>query len=242
MEHIISSGIGVVFAELATIPICTIKTNKVLYPEISGYNLFKTVLKRDGIIGFYNASIPAVFSQIISTTSKYTFYKLIQQRRHTDDTDIIDNMMNGALGGVAGSLLSHPFDVMRTMKQNNQSIMKEFKLSIAYRGYSKSITKSFMLGGFSFPIFDFCKKKTDNIFIASILTTIGSSFIIYPVEYMKIRHMIIGERMMYESPFQRKYYTGYGMHMLKCIPHFSIMMVTTEKIKQIITPLDGYIF
>jgi len=239
MEHIISSGIGVVVAELATIPVCTIKTNKVLYPEISGYNIFRTILKRDGFVGFYSASIPAVFSQIISTTSKYTFYKLIQKERKTDDTDIIDNMMNGALGGVGGSLLSHPFDVMRTIKQNNQSIMKEFKSSIAYRGCSKSITKSFMLGAFSFPIFDFCKKKTDNIFIASILTTIGSSFIIYPIEYMKIRHMAIGERMTFESPFQKKYYTGFGMHMLRCVPHFSIMMFTTEKIKQIISPPEN---
>jgi hypothetical protein len=238
MEHIISSGTGVVFAELATIPICTIKTNKILYPKISGYNLFRTILKRDGIVGFYNASIPAVFSQIISTTSKYTFYKLIQQERKTNDTDIIDNMINGALGGIGGSFFSHPFDVMRTMKQNNQSIRKEFKFSNAYRGYSKSITKSFILGGFSFPIFDFCKTKTDNIFIASILTTIGSSLFIYPIEYMKIRHMIIGETMTYESPFQKKYYTGYGMHMLKCIPHFTIMMVTTEKIKQTISSLD----
>lgn len=237
MEHIISSGVGVVVAELATIPICTMKTNRVLHPEISAYNIFKNILKRDGFFGFYSASMPAVFSQIISTTSKYTFYKLIQKERKTDDANVVDNMLNGALGGVGGSLLSHPFDVMRTIKQNNQSIIKEFKASIAYRGYSKSITKSFVLGGFSFPIFDFYKKKIDNIFIASILTTISSSFFIYPIEYMKIRHMAIGERMKFEFPFQKKYYTGFEMHMLRCVPHFSIMIITTEKIKHIISPL-----
>lgn len=233
MEHIVSSSLGTIVAELATLPICTIKTNKILYPENSIPQIIKQIYSRSGLIGFYNSCLPAMSSQVISTTSKYTFYKLIQAKRGTRDDDLANNMLNGACGGIIGSFFSHPFDVMKVLKQNNQSIIKTFNTKIMYRGYSKSIIKSFMLGGLSFPLFDFSKKKVDNIVLATIITTIGSSVIIYPIEFMKVRHMALDEKIKIEVNI-RKYYSGFCMHLARCIPHFMILMSVTEKIKHYI--------
>ena len=150
--------------------------------------------------------------------------------RNNKDNDIFNNMITGASSGVIGGLLSHPFDVMKVFKQNNQSLTKSFNRKIMFRGYSKNLIKSFMLGGLIYPLFDFSKNTFDNVVLASIVTSIGSSVIIYPIEYMKIRHMAIGEKFTFDMNI-RKYYNGFCLHNFRCVPHFLIFMYITEKFK-----------
>ncbi len=232
MEHIIGSTIGTIFAELATLPICTIKTNKILHNEITIPCLIKYIYNQHGIYGFYNSCLPAIGSQIISSTTKYTFYRKIQDIRKTNESDIKNNMINGATSGIIGGFLSHPFDVMKVLKQNNQCITKSINIKNIYRGYSKNFIKSFMLGGLIFPLFDFSKNKFDNYLIASIFSSVGTSTIIYPIEYMKVRHMAIGDKYKFDFNI-RKYYNGFLLHNLRCVPHFLIFMYVTEKIKHL---------
>ena len=107
-----------------------------------------------------------------------------------------------------------------------------------------NVIKSFTLGAMIFPSFDFFNSKFDNIYIASILTTIGTSCVVYPIEYMKIKKMVTGEK--YGSDSQKslrvitgqlstwnikKYYSGFCVHIARCIPNFLIFNAVTEKMK-----------
>jgi uncharacterized membrane protein YeaQ/YmgE (transglycosylase-associated protein family) len=143
MEHAISSGIGALVAETVTMLLCTIKTNKVLYNSLSISHIIKNIYNTRGIIGFFGGTLPAIISQVIFTLSKYTIYKYIQKVRDTNKQDIFNNMINGACGGIVGGFMSHPFDVMKVIKQNkrtlipsssfnNQSITNTFSTKIMY--------------------------------------------------------------------------------------------------------------
>jgi hypothetical protein len=236
MEHIISSTIGTIVAELITIPICTVKTNMIVNNSSeSTMGVIKSIYHNRGLYGFYNSCAPAITSQIISTASKYTIYKMVQEKRQTQKDDILNNIPNGICGGIVGSVLSHPFDVMKSIKQNDQSIKQTFNTKIMYRGYSKSLTKTCMLGAILFPSYDFFKKHTNNGFFASVLTCITSSAIIYPIEYTKIRQMVLGEKINFDYNI-KKYYTSYTLHIMRIIPHFTISMYIIDKL----TPLLKY--
>jgi hypothetical protein len=74
-NKIISISSATFIAEIITLPICTIKT---IYQNNNHLNTVQTIQKiysENKLKGFFNASKPAIISQIISTTSKYIFYK-----------------------------------------------------------------------------------------------------------------------------------------------------------------------
>ena len=117
MNNFIASSIGTAFAEIITLPICTVKTNyQVNLHYKSIFDVIKDIYKKNGFIGFYNASLSAVSSQIISTSVKFTFYDYIKKYRGTKNNDFKNNIVNGFLAGSdlgkdipQNSLLSTPF-------------------------------------------------------------------------------------------------------------------------------------
>ncbi len=239
MDYVISSSIGTLCAEIITLPLCTVKTNKILCNDKSVSWHFKNIYTHRGISGFYNASIPAVLSQVISTTSKFSFYRIIQRERKTEKSDIINNMFNGASSGLVGGIMSHPFDVVRVMKQNcniqnqNQKHFEDkFKIKYVYRGYSMSALKSILLGAMIFPFYDFLNTKFNNMYIASIIAGLGTSCILYPIECMKIKKMATGNKYGLGKLNLQNYYSGFCLHNARCVPHFLIFSIVTEKLKQ----------
>lgn len=111
---LISNTIGVTTAELITLPICTLKT---IYQTQSDKSLsikdtIKKIYSERGIRAFYDAKYTAILSQTLSTVSKFGFYQIIKDYRKTQNNDILNNSINGAAGGILGSLISHPVDVL----------------------------------------------------------------------------------------------------------------------------------
>jgi len=227
MEHFISSSIGSACAEILTLPICTIKT---IYqtqtltkwtPLQITMNLYKT----KGVSGFFQASTPAITSQVISTSSKYYLYHRIKDYRQTADADIISNSINGGLGGLGGSLFSHPFDVWKIHSQRGEKLLN-LRMKTLYSGYSGTVAKNILLYSMLFPTYDFYKLHITNPFMASVLTSITCSLVTQPLDYYKTVLMSGNKFVGWSNP-----YKGYSLMISRTIPHFTISMTITDNIK-----------
>ncbi len=223
MEILFSSVIGTLCAEIITLPICTVKT---VYQNNNTLTISQTIKKiytDSGSKGFIQAYKPAIFSQVISTASKYYFYEIIKTHRKTDKSDIFNNSINGLAGGIIGSIFSHPVDVWKNYLQRNE----RFPFSnpkIYYQGYNASIYKNAVLYSCLFPVYDYYSSKINNTYLASIFTSLTISIIIQPVDYYKTI------KMAGNKP--TNWYRGYTIMLSRSIPHFAITMSITEYIKK----------
>lgn len=236
---LISSSISTAIAEIITLPICTIKTNyQTNLNHKSIFNVYNDIKTTRGFYGFYDASAFAIISQIASTATKFTFYSYIKKYRNTDQKDIKNNIINGAIGGSIASVFSHPFDVLKIHKQTNKPFIQEFKNvgpSLMYRGWSKSLTKNILLTSIVFPFYDFYKSKFNNPIIAAGLSASTATLVIHPIDYLKVRH--ISNQPLYPSfgnmsNYFKYYYRGVHVNLMRVVPHFIITMVITENLKQ----------
>ena len=113
---IFSSMFGASLGETLTYPICTLKT---VY-QTSNNNLPLSILTQDllksrSIKGLYQGCQWAVISQMTAISSKYTAYEVIKSYRGTQQSDLMNNAINGCLGGFIGNFVSHPFDVIKNL-------------------------------------------------------------------------------------------------------------------------------
>lgn len=224
MENLISSVIGTLCAEIITLPICTVKT---VYQNNNTLTIFQTInniYTNYGYKGFIQAYRPAIFSQIISTSSKYYFYELIKSYRKTKKSDIFNNSINGLVGGIVGSIFSHPVDVWKNYLQRNENFSFT-NPKIYYQGYSASIYKNAILYSCLFPVYDYYSSKFSNPYISSICTSLTISIIIQPVDYYKTI------KMAGNKP--TNWYRGYTIMLARSLPHFAITMEITEYLKKL---------
>lgn len=222
MENLFASVIGTLCAEIITLPICTVKT---VYQNDNTLTINQTIKKiytKSGYNGFIQAFTPAIISQVVSTSSKYYFYQLIKKYRNTEKSDIFNNSINGLVGGIVGSVFSHPVDVWKNYLQRNEKF-NFFNYKIYYQGYNASIYKNAVLYSCLFPVYDYYSSKFSNPYISSICTSLTISFIIQPVDYYKTI------KMAGNKP--SNWYRGYTIMLARSLPHFAITMGITEFIK-----------
>ena len=240
-KYVIASTSATCLAEIATLPICTLKTNYQNSGSSSIIETFKSILNKNGIKGFYRASGWAISSQILSTSTKYVFYRKIGER-------VNNKFISGAMSGFMGSLMTHPFDVLKMHYQMNIHFIPELRKEgpkIFYRGYSKTITKA--IGGsiLFFPLFDkfndYYKnnKYTNNVPIISGMAAISSSIIsttiMQPVDYMKTRHIMNNNyNHIVSNRSIKPYFKGLSLNLLRVVPHFVITMTSIKLIESYI--------
>ena len=75
IDRVVNSAIATGVAEIVTLPICTLKTVYQNTSSVSFVESAKKIYITSGIKGFYKASVPAIMSQMFSTSSKYAFYR-----------------------------------------------------------------------------------------------------------------------------------------------------------------------
>lgn len=214
-----------ILAECVTIPIMTIKTNY----QNGGENVIRTIYDQYGLMGFYRSTIFAITSQVLSSTLKYNGYNYFKEK-----TDY--KILAGIYSGVASSLITHPVDVVKIhyqMNVNFRSTLAENGLSIFYRGYSKSIGKM-MIGSSTFlPIYDYIRETHPecSAFSASILSSILSTTLMHPLDYLKVRH--IYGLSCYNGLNPLNYFKGLSLNLARIVPHFVITMTTIEYLSRI---------
>jgi hypothetical protein len=229
INDILIPAISVGCAEVLTLPICTLKSN---YQNTHSTSLMLTFKDMIDIAKaeyngnyfkvFYRASLPAVTSQVFSTTSKMTLYRYLSQ--------YYDNLMlNGAVAGVCVSLITHPFDTIKIRDQMRTNILLQSEASIIknlYKGYSKSLAKTLVGGMMYFPLFDYIKSLNLNSTQSAFLSATISTCILHPFDYVKTRQCANLQWFNGYNPI--KYMKGLHVNLLRIVPHFTISMTLIE--------------
>ena len=230
LNNFYSSLIGTGIAEIITLPICTLKTNFQNSNHQSIKELTKKIYLKHGIKAFYNASFPAIAGQMISTSTKYTIYKYLTSN---EKNPIKNRFVNGMIGGITSSLMTHPLDVIKVHLQMNYNFTSELKkegFKLFYRGYSKTFTKIAISSSCFFPIYDTIFDKIHNPLISSTVSGFISAIIMHPVDYLKTRHM--SGKPLYQGYNPLVYYKGLTLNLLRIVPHFIITMTIIEYLKE----------
>ena len=156
----------------------------------------------------------ALFSQILSTSIKYTLYQEFKQYSYS-------KILAGTTAGICSSIITHPVDVVKIHLQMHTPFLASLKkngVSIFYRGYSKSLLKSSVGSSCFFPLYDIFNERLQNNFLSSICSSILSTCILQPIDYMKTRQ-IYGLSIGY-NPLM--YYKGLFLNLSRIVSHFII--------------------
>lgn len=232
-KNLIASCIGTLTAEMLTLPICTTKTIYQNNKKLSVKQAIDLIYQSNGIKGFFVASTPAIISQTLSTSTKFTIYQVIKKKRQTYNADIFNNSLNGMISGLVGSFITHPFDAWKNFRQrnesyslhlNNQTTFKNLVAKGFYPGFSGTIGKNISLYATLFPLNDFYKSKFDSVYISAPLTTLTISLFVQPFDYYKVVKMA---GTIPTHPFR-----GFWLMLGRNIPHFTITMGITELISK----------
>lgn len=216
MEHVVACAVASSVAEIATLPICTLKTNLQNKSQRDIPYILNSIYTKHGIRGFYNASLWAVSSQVFSTTSKYYLYRRLQE-------DVPNRFLAGGLSGLLASLLTHPLDVIKVHSQMHKSFCKQLYQAgpgIFYRGYSKTLSKSTLGSILYLPLFDSFEERLRNPLLSSLCSAVISCTLLQPIDYMKTRQ-VFGKDLP-SSPLM--YFRGLSLNLLRVVPHFCITM------------------
>ena len=236
---LVSSIIAGATAEVTILPICTIQTVYQTQSNLgaghqSVWQVTKELYTRHGFRSFYNATGAGILSQMASTGSKFTIYKLIQKKRGTKKGDLWNNVLNGGAAGMASVLFTQPFDVLKNYHQRQKSIapaVKEYGPQVFYHGAKQSITKSALLIACLYPVNDFFRANlSENPIISAIATTIAITPVIHPIDLLKRR--AIAKKKLWLGWNPRPYYKGVLINWCRSIPHFCVTMWTIDFISK----------
>jgi len=250
LNHLISSASATFIAELSTLPICTLKTRwqtglfsrvlniKDIYNKTTALG---DILSKNGIKGLYRASYPAIGAQIISSAGKYTGYRSIQDyitrnKVRLTRSKFINNVGISISSGLLVSLITHPLDVCRVILQNQQSLISHLGRDkfyrLVYRGYSRTIMKQIVGSSLFFPIYDWAYIAfEDNKFKASIFSSVLSTTIIHPVDYLRTLRLAGDTRSIISILREDNLFRGLPLNLSRVVPHFTILILLTDYFK-----------
>ena len=204
-------------------------------------NAIGYIWERNGLRGFFKASAPAVAAQVFSTASKFTLYQAMQKKlqirqdQHVTPHVVAMKLGSGICAGILSSLVTHPLDVARVILQRQESVGSHLqhntsvrsKFQLAYRGYSKTLSKTTVSGALFLPIYDISKSTFENPFIASLVSATISTTAMQPLDYLKTRHMS-GMNMVYDQHMTSHLFRGLTINLSRVVPHFAIVMTMTD--------------
>ena len=225
-RDLINAALTTLVAETVTLPVCAIKTN---YQNTDG-SITKTVYRlyeAHGLRAFYRASIPAIASQVFSTSSKYYLYQMLN--RLDEKPRHLERIRNGSVAGIISSLATHPIDVIKVFWQMGTSLGMELKHkgpTLLYRGYTKTLGKIGISSAMFYPLYDGLKEHCPQTQIGAMMASGGSAIIstivMQPLDYAKTRQIyglgVIGQTG-YISCFR-----GLSLNLTRVVPHFMITM------------------
>lgn len=224
------AAFGTLIAEIVTLPICTIRTNYINNKLKSPISTIKNIYSNRGIYGFYQASLPALSGQVISTSCKYfTYhrYKKITENLSIDNT--LGSIISGSLGGITVSFITHPIDVI---KVNKQMGTRNYSIKNFYRGFTPTLCKAGFSGALFFPLQEIILRKTNNVDLSSCLTSIIATIAMQPLDYVKIRRISdhnftfkgLAKEIIGGDIKINELYRGLSLNLCRIVPHFIIVM------------------
>ncbi len=221
---------GIIVSETVTFPLLpisavktTLQTSTMTIPQTARY-----VYNTHGWMGFFRAFPATIAYHMASASTKYTFYHVAKRIRRTDDTDFFSNRVKGVIGGVCGSVFTHPVDVIKNLKQRNENvraIVRDNGAFTLYRGFPTAVARTFMSYGLLYPTYDLYKNRLKGTRAESFVAPLAiftSTVAMQPLDYIKTR-------MIAKMPFNHgwnvpAYYRGMTLQLLRVVPRFWITM------------------
>lgn len=221
MQDLINPALATVAAELFTLPICTVKTNYQNSKSPTIRHTVKTLYGQGGIKNFFQASIPAIASQMLSTSSKYFLYRQFEQKNNPEHIWWI-RTLNGSVSGLISSLVTHPMDTVKVHWQMGQDAPPLCRTNY-YRGYSKTLSKYCIGSALFFPLYDGFINSNVPPTLASFFTAVIATTVLQPIDYAKTRQ-IYGLEHLNKDSILRSYFRGVTLSYARVVPHFIITM------------------
>lgn len=230
-SNLINSAIAVGISEFVTLPISTIKT---IYQNTSDktiIDVIKKIYKEGGIRSFFRSTSASVFSQVFSTSTKYSLYKYLEDKVKFKYSS---KFFNGLASGIFISVFTHPIDFVRIHHQMNGPILPIIKSEgyrVLFRGYNKTLLKSSFGTALYYPLYDYAFGYFNNIIYASIISAIISATLLQPIDYYRTRH--IYSSIWYLGLRPKNLFKGLSLNLARVVPHFVIMMVLLDYFNKI---------
>jgi hypothetical protein len=133
----------------------------------------------------------------------------------------------------------------KSRKTTNKRTKVPFKniFSLMYRGYSKTFLKIVCSSSLFFPLyhefseqintkFNSSQKKSSVVptMVAATASGTLATIIMHPADFLKTRHVY---NLPYFMGFNPKfYYKGLSVNLLRVVPHFNLVMIGIEQLKQ----------
>ena len=208
MKDLALISVSSMCAETVTHPMDFIKTQKQYYrTNISTFNIFKNVLKRDGFRGFYPSLGPAIIRHWIYTTTRVGLYEKLR----SPDSDFISKFLSGTTAGGIAQLFASPTDLVKVKLQTQQisnktkktpfqiikNVYKTQGLKGFYHGWKPNVTRAMTVNIGELVAYDTGKNyllnyMNDNVYchgLASLHSGFWSTLLSTPADVIKTRMM-----------------------------------------------------
>ncbi len=96
-----------------------------------------------------------------------------------------DNFFAGFVSGISQTIVGHPFDTVKTIKQNNKRV-NFYCISKLYNGISMPLAQTPLVVGVGFYTNDLVRPYSNNPYVSGSISGFVGSFFICPFEYYKI--------------------------------------------------------
>jgi len=133
--------------------------------------------------------------------------------------------MYGYVGGIIGTLMSHPIDTIRINKQS--SMKPTYSLRSLYRGILTPIIGIGIEKAIVFGTYDLINKKICNNFLSGVGAGFSSTIVVTPVEYFKI---IYQNNSNIKQLRLKNLYRGWTATLFREVPGYGIYFYTYNKL------------
>tara|TARA_B100001564_G_scaffold353103_1_gene361543 strand:- start:1421 stop:2080 length:660 start_codon:yes stop_codon:yes gene_type:complete len=97
-----------------------------------------------------------------------------------------DYFFAGCMSGIAQTIVGHPLDTLKILKQNNKKVVNLYNIKNLYAGISMPLMQTPIVCGIGFYVDEKINNYIDNHWISGFTSGIIGSFVICPFEYYKI--------------------------------------------------------
>ena len=217
MREVLLIPASSMLAELVTHPMDFIKTQKQYHKtNISTIDIFKNVLRKDGIRGFYSSAPPAIVRHWIYTTTRVGLY----ERLRSEDSAFVSKFLAGSVAGGIAQLIASPTDLVKVKLQtkalsNNKRSAYEIIKNIYktggvrgfYYGWKPNVARAVTVNLGELVAYDTGKNyllnyMDDNIYchgLASLHSGFWSTLLSAPSDVIKTRMMADSQHTMIET-------------------------------------------
>ncbi|AYV86779.1 MAG: mitochondrial carrier-like protein [Sylvanvirus sp.] len=237
-QHLLYTAIGTTLAELATAPICTLKTkyqNLPLHSTQSICHTINSLYSEHGLKAFFRSSGIATFEQVFSTSAKYTAFRYMTDHPDTSFLHVfphhrfMSHVLNAITTGIVISFITHPLNFIRVETQMQITLpqlirqVRDKGIFILYRGWTKNLFKIVVGSSLFFPLHEYFTTELKwSRERSSLMTGVIGTVCTHPFDYAKVRSIHKLPWRQGYSPFP--YFKGLSLNLCRTVPHFFIIM------------------